>query len=82
VVPPTPKEQALPLEVTRNVEYKHHWVMSIRYVNALWCALVVGSCLPPDLRASLTPAAWEEMALTVAGRIEQWLADALHRRSE
>jgi predicted nucleotidyltransferase component of viral defense system len=36
--------------------------------------------LPPDLRASLTAAAWEEMALTVAGRIEQWLAGALHQR--
>jgi hypothetical protein len=43
--------------------------------------MVVGSYLPPDLRASLTPAAWEEMAMTVAGRIEQWLAGSLHRRS-
>jgi hypothetical protein len=33
------------------------------------------------VHASLTAAVWEEMALTVAGRIEQWLAGALHRRS-
>ena len=38
--------------------------------------------LPPDLRASITAAAWEEMALAVAERIEHWLAGALHRRSE
>lgn len=38
--------------------------------------------LPPDLRALITPAAWEDMALVVAGRVEQWLADALHRPME
>lgn len=37
--------------------------------------------LPHGLRASLTPAAWEEMTLAVADRIEQWLAGALRRRS-
>ena len=38
--------------------------------------------LPPDLRALITAAAWEEMTLAVAGRIEQWLAGALYRRAE
>jgi hypothetical protein len=38
--------------------------------------IVARSYLPRDLRASLTAAAWEEMALTVASRIEHlgaWL---------
>ena len=35
--------------------------------------------LPPDVRESITPAAWEEMTLAVAGRVEQWLDGAAHR---
>ncbi len=38
--------------------------------------------LPPDLRTSITPAAWEEMALAVAGRVEQWLTGCLNRSLE
>ena len=38
--------------------------------------------LPPDLRAFITPEAWEEMALAVAGRVEQWLTGALKRPLE
>ena len=38
--------------------------------------------LPPDLRVFITPTAWEEMTLAVAGRVEHWLTGALNRPLE
>ena len=38
--------------------------------------------LPPNLRAFITPEAWEVMALAVAGCVEQWITGALDRPLE